>query len=61
MYISGLKMKDAQGFCLDDAPPASDEDGVRAVRAKFLCKCCSTLPAFFEAAVMMMVVTAIYQ
>ena len=35
MYISGLKMKDAQGFCLDDAPPASDEDGVRAVRAKF--------------------------
>ena len=36
MYISGLKMKDAQGFCLDDAPPASDEDDARAVRAKFL-------------------------
>ena len=32
-------MKDAQGFCLDDAPPASDEDGVRALRAKFFELC----------------------
>ena len=34
-YIPGLKMKDAQGFCIEDAPPDSDEDGARAERAKF--------------------------
>ena len=33
--IPGLKMKDAQGFCIEDAPPDSDEDGARAERAKF--------------------------
>ena len=35
MCIPGLKMKDAQGFCIEDAPPDSDEDGARAERAKF--------------------------